>query len=63
MPSVQDIPEPLLARERAGDFVAWLIEIPLDKPTRIALARIWERHADHKLTTPQFSIIVHKAGE
>jgi len=57
MPSVQDIPTDLLKREKAGEFVAWLVDLPLDTPTRVAIMRIWEAKTDHRLTTAQYQLI------
>lgn len=57
MASVQDIPDELLSRTKAGEFVAWLRQIPIDHTTATALARIWERHVEHRLTTTQWQLI------
>lgn len=57
MASILDIPLELRNPDQAPNMIQWLATIPLPRETRIALARIWERHTQARFNPEQWAIV------
>jgi hypothetical protein len=57
MPSLLDIPDPLLQPDQRDPFVAWLSRQPVPYYTKRELAYRWSRATNTQLTTQDYQTL------
>jgi len=62
MPSLDDIPDDLLDRNRRLDFIHWLAGVPLDWPATRALMRLWIKQTNMPITDEQYGFLRRNRG-
>jgi hypothetical protein len=55
MPSLSDIPDHLLSQDAAPAFNKWVTNLPVDRHTMKAIARIWCKVTDTRLTAKEWA--------